>query len=560
MEQKRDSWKSRMTFIFAAIGSAVGLGNAWRFPGLAAKYGGGTFLLIYVVAMLIMGWPLLMMEIAMGRHMQQGAVNTMRAVNKKSEFIGWASVINAFFIASYYAVILAWILVMIIKSFRMGGLSPEVVGGIFTGEGALNVVSLPDSITQIFSSFSLDIPGGIFLGLIISWIVIYLCIRKGAHSAGKVVPYTVIIPVVLLLVLAINGMVTDFTKASGSGLAKFFMPDFSALGNSGLWIDAFGQVFYSLSIMMAIMIAYGSFVHKKSDIVKDSLIIAISDMLISILAGIVLFTTLSGTGQLESYIQGVSSGDIGSIGTAFIIYPQAMVLLTKIPAVNSLFAFLFYCTLLTLAIDSAFSIIEGISTSISDKFRLNRKKTTLAVCCASGVVSILFATRGGLNWLDIVDSWCNNFNLILVGILECVAVGWFFKTSNVREELNLSSTGIKIGKAYDWIIKIVAPVVLSALFIWQFVTLMISYATGKGYGGYPLYAQILGGWMVTALTFGGAFLMQYLSQHNKKIVELDADLKTWEEMDMIEKESFHEQDVEEEHHHAHTTPLETVEK
>lgn len=525
--EKRESWKSRTIFIFAAIGSAVGLGNAWRFPGLAAKYGGGAFLLVYIAAMFILGWPLLMMEIGIGRKMQQGAPGSMRGINKKAEFVGWAATGNAFLIATYYAVVLAWILFMIVKSFTIGGLSAEEAGNVFTGDVLQN--------TPITSVKSLQIPWGMLLALLVAWFMIYMCIRKGAHSAGKVVPFTVIIPIVLMLVLAVRGIVGDAQK-NFAGLARFFIPDWKALGNYQLWLDAFGQVFYSLSIMMAIMFAYGSFVHKKSNIVSDTIIIAVSDMLISVLAGIVLFTTLSTTGQLDTFIAGSTSGDIGSVGTAFVVYPQAMVLLSNNAALNSFFAVVFYLTLLTLAIDSAFSIIEGVSTAISDKFALKKKKTTLVCCIAALAVSLIYATKGGLSWLDIVDNWCNSFNLIGVGIIECIVVGWFFRPSKLRQEINRSAGKFKIGAWYDWILRVVAPLILSVLFVWNVVKLITDYATGKGgFGGYPIWAQIVAGWLPTLIIFAGAIVMQVLSRKSEKIRKLDARYGSWDDMPDIDE-------------------------
>ena len=542
MEQKkvRDNWASRMTFIFASIGSAVGLGNAWRFPGLAATYGGGAFLLVYLIAMVIMGWPLLCMEISIGRKTQKGAPGALYSINKKFEFVGWASVLNAFVIVCYYTVVLAWVIVMLFKSFKMGGLTAPEAGNLFITE----VLTFKD----IGAPGSMDVNAGMLWALLAAWVLMYLCIRKGAHSVGKVVKYTVIIPVVLLVILAINGMVKDIQVSSGAGLLTLLKPDFGKIVSEGklanLFIDAFGQVFYSLSIMMAIMVAYGSFVDKKSDIVKDTMIVAFSDFLISFLAGIVLFTTLSGTGMLEKYLESPSGG----VGTAFIVYPQAIVSLTNNSAVNGIFAFIFYMTLFTLAIDSAFSIVEGVSTAIADKLHLNKRKTVIAVCMLAGVISLVFASNSGLNWLDITDNMANTFNLILVGILECLTVGWFFDTKKIRYEMNRTITPIKIGKKevqwkigawYDWIIKILAPGILTVLIVWNFVTIFISYAKGEGgYGGYPIWAQVVAGWLVMAAVFIGAIVIQIVSRKNEKIRALDSTIKTWDEVHAEQENEF----------------------
>lgn len=528
---KRESWKNRATFIFAAIGSAVGLGNALRFPGLAAKYGGGAFILVYVLAMIVLGWPLLMMEITIGRKMRRGAPEALYGMNKKSEFIGWSAVLNSFVIACYYAVILAWVMYMIIKAFKMGSLPPLEAGNIFYNE----VINL----TDIQAKGAFDIPLGMLFSVILAWVIMFLCIRKGAHSVGNIVKYTVIIPVVLLLALAVNGIIKDFSVSGGEGLKTMFLPDFSAVVARGelinLIISAFGQVFYSLSVMMAIMIAYGSFVDGKSDVLKDSAYIALGDLLISLLSGVVLFTTLSGTGMLKDYLLNPSGG----IGTAFVIYPQALVSITNNGIINSLFAVLFYITLFTLAIDSAFSIIEGVATAIADKLHTNKRATTLACCLIAGICSLIFATKCGLYLLDIVDNWCNNFSLVLIGVLECFAVGFLFNVKKIRYEINLTCKPIKIGKKevyfrvgawYDFLIKYLCPLILLFFFVWNFVSMIMSYNNGGGYENYPLIAQLIGGWLIFALVFILAILIQLISRKSKKMKEFDGYIKSWDDI------------------------------
>ncbi len=251
---------------------------------------------------------------------------------------------------------------------------------------------------------------------------------------GKVVKYTVALPVICLLILAVRGFTMSGAMA---GLAKFFIPDWAAFSSASLWVDAIGQVFYSLSVSMAIMFAYGSFLDQKSNIAVDSMIIAFSDLFISILAGIVMFTTMSGVGMLNSMS---SSG----IVTAFIVYPQAIVSLTTVPWINAAFAYIFYFCLITLAIDSLFSIVEGASTAISDKFKIDKRRTTLTLCIVDAVIGLFFVTGAGLAWLDIVDNWANSYTLVLTGVLEAVVVGWCFKTSKVLEQINLNTQKFKM--------------------------------------------------------------------------------------------------------------------
>lgn len=502
--EKREVWSSRATFILAAIGSAVGLGNAWRFPGLAAKYGGGTFLLIYTLAMLILGIPLLTMEIAIGRKTKQGAPGAFRKMNKKAEYVGWAATTNAFAISVYYAVVFAWVLVMAVCSFKFAGMvgNPQAASELF------------GKVTQTTWTISgAGIPLIMLIALAVAWLLIYACIRKGTVSAGKVVKYTgLTLPLLFLIIMAVKGI----TMPGGlAGLRKLFVPDFLEVTQKGLWsnliIDAIGQVFYSLSIMMAIMIAYGSYLQESANIAKDAIIIAFADLGVSVLSGIVMFTTMYGVGM--------TTGDMSASGiaTAFIIFPQAIANLTKVGWVNAAFGCIFYLCLASLAVDSAFSIVEGVSTALADRFKLKARKTTKILCIVSALISVVFITKAGVAWLDIVDNWTNQYNMIIVGILECIVVGWVFKPKRVLDEANRNTKSYKM-PAWWFVtsIKVIAPLALIIFCIWNLYTL---FAGGGVYGqesGYPLWANIAGGWSVTLLVFISGFIAKAIMHHREK--------------------------------------------
>ncbi|HNX63894.1 MAG TPA: sodium-dependent transporter [Oscillospiraceae bacterium] len=506
---EREKWASRSTFVLAAIGSAVGLGSVWRFPGLVAKHGGGAFLLVYFIITLVLGIPLLMMEIAMGRKTKKGAPNAFRALNPKLEPIGWAATANAFVITTYYAAVFAWVIAMVFKSYAFVGMTgnTEAASGIFTKmtETTWNV-----------SGYS--IPWIIFVSLLVAWALIYYCIRNGAHSVGKVVKYTVFLPVIFLLIMAVKGIPMP---GAMDGIKKLFIPDFSALSSVGLWVDAVGQVFYSLSIMMAIMFAYGSFLDDDSNIAVDTLIIAFSNMAVSILAGIVMFSTMGGVGMLD---QITSSG----IAAAFIVYPQAIVSLTSIGWINAIFGLMFYLCLAALAIDSAFSIVEGVSTAIYDKFGLSHKKTTIGVCIVAGIVSLLFATRAGVAWLDIIDNWTNQYNMLIIGVLECIAVGWVFNASKILDEINRNTIKFKLSKVwFFWSVKVIAPLSLGGLLCWNLYTLFF---INNGKYGYPLWSEVIGGWVVTGLVFISGIIIYIVTKKSKRLTELSKKEPQWDEI------------------------------
>ena len=520
----REKWSNRGAFILASIGSAVGLGNAWRFPGLCAKYGGGAFLFAYIICMLALGIPLLMMETAIGRKAQGGAPKAMRLVNKKAEPVGWAAVANAFVILTYYAVVFAWCILMCFLAYKFATTHS-------TPDTAKNLWS--ESIGATFgTSFAGE--GGkisviLLLCLGLAWAFIYGCIRNGVSQVGKVVKFTVFLPVAMLLILAARGFINN--PHLGEALGALFVPKWSEFGNVNLWVAAMGQSFYSLSIMMAIMFAYGSYLKKTSNIAVDSIIIAFSDLAISVLSGIVLFTTMYSTGQT------VNDMSASGISTAYIIYPTAIVNLTPFGVGNAIFGFVFYFMLCTLAIDSAFSILEGVAAAVADKFRLPKKKTTLIIAIVSALISIVYITGAGVGYLDIVDNWTNAYSLIIIGLLEALFVGWFFKPKKVLNEINKNTDKFKMPSW--WFItsvKILAPLALGFLFVWQFIALI---KNGFRYDkSYDLAAEIIAGWVVTALVFASGFIIKFVVKKVKnsaEIAEDEANELSWDDLDKQDK-------------------------
>ncbi len=504
-ETKRSTWGSSATFILAAVGSAVGLGNAWRFPNLAAKHGGGAFLLVYLLAMLIIGIPLLMMEISIGRKMKSGAPGALRKMNKKFEPIGWAATSNAFVIVTYYAVVFAWVIMMAVFSFKFFSMTGnnEAAGGLFQ--------ELTKTTFDIKGFDVISIP--VLVCLLVAWASVYYCIRNGTKSVEKIIKYLIFLPFLCLGFMAIKGITMP---GALEGIRAFFVPNFQALANPELWTDAVGQVFYSMSVVMAIMIAYGSYLSNDTNIARDGFIIAFSDLAVSLLSGIVMFTTMYGTGMQDMLAQ--KSG----VSLAFLVYPTAIVNLSGSGVFNAIFGFVFYFCLCTLAIDSAFSLVEGISTAVADKFSVDRKKTTIAICVIAGIISLVYTTGGGLAILDIVDNWCNSFTLILVGVIESVAIGWFYKTGIIVDEINTNSKRVKMPKIwFDIAIKVVAPVSLSVLFVWNIINL---FTKQNGVYGYNLVSNILAGWVIFGLCMISGFIINVIYkkiQAKKGIKEQD---------------------------------------
>ncbi|MBQ9900244.1 MAG: sodium-dependent transporter [Acholeplasmatales bacterium] len=525
----REKWSNRGAFVLASIGSAVGLGNAWRFPGLCAKYGGGAFLFAYIICMLALGIPLLMMETAIGRKAQGGAPKAMRLVNKKAEPVGWAAVANAFVILTYYAVVFAWCILMCFLAFKFATThsTPETASNLWA-ESVLNT-----SGTSFIPSEGRPNAGNISIILLLclglAWAFIYGCIRNGVSQVGKVVKFTVFLPVAMLLILAGRGFINN--PHLGEALGALFIPKWEAFGNVNLWVAAMGQSFYSLSIMMAIMFAYGSYLKKTSNIAVDSIIIAFSDLAISVLSGIVLFTTMYSTGKT------VADMSDSGVKTAYIIYPTAIVNLTPFGVGNAIFGFVFYFMLCTLAIDSAFSILEGVAAAVADKFKLPKKKTTLIIAIIAALISIVYITGVGVSYLDIVDNWTNAYSLIIIGLLEALFVGWFFKPKKVLNEINKNTDKFKMPSWwFITSIKILAPLALGFLFVWQIIALI---KNGFRYEkSYDLAAEIIAGWVVTVLVFASGFIIKFVVKKVKnsaEIAEDEANELSWDDLDKQDK-------------------------
>ena len=470
-------FSSRGGFILACVGAAVGLGDSLRFPGLCAKYGGGTFMLIYIVALVLIGIPVLNAEIALGRKIRAGAPKCMASLNKRGEALGWASCFNSLGVAVLYAGMLGWIIAMLIKFVPLCKNSTSMTrvetGGYFF-----------ESVLNGFSPL-------VLVCIIVAWVLMYLCLKNGADSLSKTAKFTVLIPVVLLTVMAVRGLIYS---NSGRALYALFVPDFSALADAELWLSAVGQVFFSLSVLVGIMPAYGAYLPDRESVLKDSLIIALSDFFVSVLSSVVLFTTLYGCG-LENEFS--SSG----IVTAFMVYPVALSQLFG--AGNTIFnciaGVLFYASLAMMALQSSASMVEAVANPLADKFSLKKKKLIRAIALIGAGICLIFATNLGPVVLDVADHFLNYFNILLLGAIECALLGMNAKRINLASEINRYSGKLRMPqRPFIFSLKYLSPAVLSVLFIWGIYHLFF---IDRGiYGGYSLWAQILG-WVLSLSVF-----------------------------------------------------------
>ncbi|MBA7503944.1 hypothetical protein ES706_02569 [subsurface metagenome] len=498
---QRERWTSRYYFLFAAIGSAIGLGNVWRFPYMTYKYGGGAFLIPWIIGLIVMGIPWMMMEFGMGRYFQRGAPGVFEGIGKKWEWLGWWPVFCAFLIITYYSVIMAWSLRYVVSSTTMawgiGEAGAAGAGSYFFGE-ILRISSGPGV---------LGAPIGSTVGfLALIWVVIYFIVFKGVGVIGKVAVWTVSIPWVLLVILAIRGLTLP---GAVEGLNFYLTPNLAALGNAEVWFAAFSQIAFTLSLGMAGMFAYGSFIAKKADVTNNAFITSFSNCATSFFAGFAVFSTVGFIMQALSIPVGEVSAS--GLGLAFVSYPVAI---SMMPGANAFIGILFFLCLFFLGIDSLFFLAYGgVISPIMDKFGLSRVKATLIVIVISFLIGLVYTTNGGLYWLDIVDRTVCFYGLLLTGALACIVIGWVFGAGKLREHLNETSD-IKVGAWFDWLIKVVVPAGL------LFVVIYGGFAKDipASYEGYPRWASSFI-WIILAVTLGLSFLLQRVKTRVPQVSE-----------------------------------------
>ena len=437
----REEWGTRAGFIFAAVGSAIGLGNIWRFPAVAYDNGGGAFFLPYLFALLTAGIPLLILEFTMGHRYRGSAPLTFSRMSKGSEWIGWWQVAISFVIATYYSVIIAWALSY--TKFAISQAWGEDTAGFLIKDylqaGEVGEIG--------------NLVPGVLVPLIIVWVVILgvlsAGVKKGIETANKIfIPLLVI----LFFVVVIRAITLD---GAIEGLNQFFKPDWSTIFNGKVWVAAYGQIFFSLSIGFAIMVTYSSYLPKKSDITNNAFITGFANSSFELLAGIGVFSALG----FMAMQQGVGLDEIvdGGVTLAFAVFPS---IINELPAFQTAFGVLFFLSLALAGISSLLSIAETFISGIQDKFQLNRVPAVLLGGGLSAIVSIIYATNGGLFILDTVDYFINQFGVALAGLFEVIFVSWYLKQLKPLQSHANAVSDIRIGTWWRICLSVITPIVL----------------------------------------------------------------------------------------------------
>jgi len=479
----REQWKSQMGFLMAAVGSAIGLGNIWRFSYMAYEYGGGAFLIPYIVALLTAGIPLLILEFAVGHERIGSAPLAYAKIHHQWEWLGWWAVIFVMFgIDLYYTTVISWCANYFVLSFSMAwGDDPN---GFFFGK-FLNISSGPGELGGI--------QGRILAGLVVvwglNWAILYRGVQRGIELANRIfMPLLLALTAVLVLwSLQLEG--------AGEGIKAYLKPDFSQLSKPDVWIAAYSQIFFTLSLGFGIMVAYASYLPEKTNLTRNAILTGIINSGYSLFAGFAVFATLG-------YMAGAEGKPIAevvkqSIGLAFVAYPKAI---SMMPG-GTIFGAVFFLCLFVAGMSSSISIIEAFTSALIDKFNYSRGKVVTVISLAGFLGSIVFATRGGLFWLDIADHFILNYGLVTVGIAECILVGWFFNTKMLRDHVNRISS-IRLGAGWDFLVKTGVPVILLIILGGNLFN-----EIKEAYGGYSWKALVFIGVNWLALTLVAAWLV-----------------------------------------------------
>ncbi|MBR5313385.1 MAG: sodium-dependent transporter [Clostridia bacterium] len=437
--ENRSSFTGKLGFVLAAAGSAVGLGNIWRFPYLAAKYGGGIFLLVYLILAVTFGFSLMVAEIALGRKTGLSAIGAFNKLNKKFKFVGVIAAIIPIIIFPYYSVIGGWV-TKYLAVFVSGGAKAAANDSYFT-----DFIAKPAEPLVWFA---------VFIG--ITAVVVMLGVEKGVEKVSKLM---MPILVILTLFIAIYGL---FIPGAMEGFLYYITPDFSHFSATTV-LAAMGQLFYSMSLAMGIMITYGSYMKKDVNLESSVHQIEIFDTGIAFLAGMMIIPS----------VFAFSGGDEAALGKGpglmFITLPKVF---DSMPG-GSIIGAAFFLLVLFAALTSAISLMETIVSIFEDKLNFGRKKTCLLVLAGTFILgipsSLGFGVLGnisvlGLSILDMFDFVSNSVLMPIVAFLTCIFIGYVLKPQAIIDELEVSAP-FKAKKLFTVIIKYVAPVFIVLILI-----------------------------------------------------------------------------------------------
>ncbi|XP_071818255.1 sodium- and chloride-dependent GABA transporter 2-like isoform X1 [Apostichopus japonicus] len=519
---ERDEWGSKMDFIMALIGLAVGLGNVWRFPYLCYKNGGGAFLIPYGISLFTAGIPIFLLEVSIGQMLQTGGI-TVWGIFPLIKGVGYAAFSVSFVLCTYYIVIITWSLYYLFSSFttklpwgdcegdwndiycndpELQDSAPE--GYFISKNGSVYPLGLGKSPAQEFwdnkvlgISSGIEDLGGMRWELVgclaLAWVLCYLCIWRGVKQTGKIVWFTALSPYVILTILLIRGVTLP---GAGDGIYFYMNPDWERLKSPTVWIDAATQIFFSYSVGIGSLISLGSYNKYRNNSMIDTVVVGFVNAATSIYSGFVTFSILG----YMSYQQGVPVSEVvdEGPGLTFVAYPTA---LYTMPGAT-FFAIIFFLMLLMLGMNTQFAVVEGLATSLMDAFpqyklREHRSLFLLAICGSSFLVGLFMVTEGGMYIFQLFDSYgASGFCLLWIATWECAAVAWGYGVKKFYKNVS-DMLGFTPGWYFPVCWVFVSPVVSFGIFLFSLIDYQPA-TYGEDYY-YPVWGNIIG-WILAIIS------------------------------------------------------------
>ena len=456
MKETRNSFSNQVGFVLAAAGSAVGLGNIWRFPYLAAKDGGGVFLFIYLILALTFGFTLLLSEVAIGRKTKQSTLTAYGALNKKAGWIGVVASLVPFIILPYYCLIGGWVL-KYFTAFLAGSGAAAAEDGYFTG--FITAQGAPIVFFLLFMTATA--------------IVVYFGVEKGIERLSRI-----LMPILLILVVGISVFSLTLDGEGGrtglEGFAVYVIPNFTGLSAKDIFyvvVDAMGQLFYSISVAMGIMVTYGSYLKDDSNLVKAVNHIEIFDTLVAFLAGVMIIPAVYA-------FMGMDGMQNSGPGLMFIALPKVF---ARMGVMGNIIGAVFFVMVLLAALTSSMSVMEAVVSGLIDKFGWGRHKAVLIEYAFAVVLGIIVCLGYNVFYfemplpngtvgqiLDLFDYVSNYVMMPVVAIGTCVLVGWVIKPQTIIDEVTKNGETLTRKGLYIVMVKYVAPVLLAILLLGAF--------------------------------------------------------------------------------------------
>ncbi|XP_065369350.1 sodium-dependent nutrient amino acid transporter 1-like [Calliphora vicina] len=527
----RGHWGSGVEFLMSCIALSVGLGNVWRFPFIALENGGGAFLIPYIIVLFLVGKPIYYLEMILGQFSSRGGVKVFDYA-PIMRGIGYGQVMSTFFIATYYASLMALTLRYLILSFYAilpwsycrDEWGDQCIDSRLKGEDSLETQVTTEAINGSIKKTSAehfffkvilhetpDIDDGIgapdwylALTLAFSWAVIVSIVIRGIKTSGKAAYFLALFPYLIMLVLLVRSLTLP---GAFDGVLYFLKPQWDKLLDASVWYAAVTQVFFSLTVCYGIIVMYSSYNRFDHNIARDCTIVTTLDTFTSLLSGIIIFGILgnlaheTGTTDIRSVVK-------GGPGLAFISYPDAIAKFTMVPQI---FSALFFLMMFILGVGSNVGVITSVITVVCELFpNIKRWHIVIGICIASYCFGLMYVTPGGQYMLNYIDFYGVTFVAIVLGILELISAGWVYGVKNICRDIQFM-LNIKTSLYYRLCWSIITPAFMTAILIYTLVEYKpLDYNGVK----YPAYLYVIG-WCISAFAICQLFVWAFIATYKR---------------------------------------------